>query len=1787
MSAQKTFLQTLHHGNYIVRDHQVHGVRTLPGVALLDMIYRLSPALTGTLMIELRHILFKQPVVTSETFDQQILVTFVPRPSHWQVTVTSKKVKNGQVIDPEPAQNMECLLYVREEKAAVRQTVDLQSFIRSADEQWDMDEMYEMARRTEIQHFTFMKTAGRVYQKKNQEVMRLQLSELAYSHFDSFYAHVAFLDGASMAGLSFSKNGTQNWINEDRSAYMPITIERFCIHRKLTPTIYTHTEERAPSGALPVNPDLVSRDITIYDEKGEVLVEFGKFSVKRIREPQAIRKLIGLRSPEPAPLADRVQPSPGAGEQTPAGTSTSAEGSGPYAVVSYLKEVISGVLHVHPDAIGPGDGFYELGLDSVQLLGLVKVLEEKVSGTLYPTLLFEYSTIDSLSAYLLEHHAGAFDAGVPSYAGRDREEGVRPAGLLPSADSGEIRARIRAYLQGVIAEVLHVQPNAIGPGDGFYELGLDSVQLLGLVKVLEETISGTLYPTLLFEYSTIDSLSAYLLEHHAGAFDAGAPPFAGRGREGGVRPAVLLPSADSGEIRARIRAYLQGVIAEVLHVQPNAIGPGDGFYELGLDSVHLLGLVKVLEEKVSGALYPTLLFEYSTIDSLSGYLLEHHARAFGAGAFRNGGEAGGERGTGAGTAPDPAGETLFFERVWRKRAMPSLKREDPRYHAVVLYDDTPLGVGSGTPYFDEIIRLNSDKTDGAGQFEDKLKQLLLYIKSFVKQKAKSELLLQVISAGESPYVFALEGLLKTAYMENPKINSQIIWMEPEGDRGENRTMVEVLREEARSHGRGTVSVRYKGSPAERFVQEHGEVHLQEHRPAYRQNGVYVITGGLGGLGLHVADHLASRQRVKLALIGRSKPDEAKARTIRQLVAKGAEVVYLQADISRETDVEQAFGEIRNRWGGITGIFHCAGALKDQILMNKDADEVSEVLGPKVYGMRHIDMATRGERLDCFVLFSSVSAVTGNIGQADYASANAYMDMLALERQKQVDRGERFGRTVTVNWPLWLEGGMRVEENLQELFYRSKGNRALPTREGLQAMDTVLAHSLTQAIILYGDGEGIRADFLGAAAAGEEDGTRPESTGRPVCSPESDDDIAIIGLSGRYPMAGTMDEFFGNLRDGKDCIAPIPTERWADNSLSFDVEQYYRYGGFLDRIDEFDPMFFNISAAQAEMMDPQARHFLQTAWEACEDAGFPLNRSEHRYPSNSDKSVGVFAGVFWNSYELFSAEMTQRGTPSAFGVSSASIANMVSYCLNFHGPSMAVDSMCSSSLTAIHLACESIKRGECHYAVAGGVNLVTHPHKYVFLQQAQFLSSDGRCRSFGKDGDGYVPGEGVGALLLAKRSQAEKEGYPIYGVIKGSAINHVGKTSGATVPDPVAQSEVISDAITRSGIDPRTISYVEAHGTGTSLGDPIELHGLERAFAKWSSDKQYCAVGSVKSNIGHAEAASGVAGLTKILLQMKHKILFPSLHAEQLNPYISFENTSFYVQRESGEWRRPELEVNGKKTVYPRRAGISSFGANGSNAHLIVEEYTGGRPQGKTGDHRLDTPCLVPLSAKHEDALQRYAGKLLQYLVEGHTGGAAEVEPSPPFAEAGGELKAIAYTLQTGREAMNCRVAFVVRSREELLQKLEGYCSGERAISGCFQGGVHQEPRSPGDALSADQAVADSIASRNLEALAGLWVSGISIDWNGLYDRTDTMSRVRLPTYPFAKERYWVPKAETNRPAGATVREALSRSSNHPLLQRLDARKSEEQSVSLGQGKSGSGTENLWNFALSRGGVQPS
>lgn len=642
---------------------------------------------------------------------------------------------------------------------------------------------------------------------------------------------------------------------------------------------------------------------------------------------------------------------------------------------------------------------------------------------------------------------------------------------------------------------------------------------------------------------------------------------------------------------------------------------------------------------------------------------------------------------------------------------------------------------------------------------------------------------------------------------------------------------------------------------------------------------------------------------------------------------------------------------------------------------------------------------------------------------------------------------------------------------------------------------------------------------------------------PPSSPKDRSPLAIIGMSGRYPMANNLAEFWQNLVTGRDCVSEIPLDRpgWSQYAKvardRLGEDGYPRWGGFVDGYDAFEPGFFNISPLEARFLDPQERLFIEAAWECVEDAGHTPDDITSENLADNRTRVGVFAGMTYNNYQMYAASQLEQGEWIPVNSQSFSLANRVSYIMNLAGPSITVDTACSSSLGAIHLACSAIRRHECDAAIVGGVNLTLHPSKYVTLAESGFTASDGRCHSFGDGGDGYVPAEGVGAILIKPLSQAIADGDHVYATILGSAMNHDGHTFGYSVPNPIAQAEVVTAALVDAGVTSDTITYVEAHGTGTSLGDPLEIHGLADAFGVDAARTSPCAIGSVKSNIGHAEAAAGIAQVHKVVLQLTHRTLVPTLpHAARLNPKIDFEQAGFHVQCALCPWPNSE-------TGTPRRAGVSSFGAGGVNVHLILEEAP--ELSGSPKSHE-DAPALLVLSARTDSALRAAASRLADHLRN---------------KDLTDNLDSIAWTLQSGRRSLKHRLAAVTHDPLSAADALERFAADGQA-NGIVRVADGSGRGSIGAAMEKPTKNDDAVDLALIRELAEEWLQGGDPNWRRLYPHGSPV-RVPLPTYPFERESYWIvnPFKESTPPSAnpvTTIQQALAPASGSQADERPGA-----------------------------------
>jgi acyl transferase domain-containing protein len=516
-------------------------------------------------------------------------------------------------------------------------------------------------------------------------------------------------------------------------------------------------------------------------------------------------------------------------------------------------------------------------------------------------------------------------------------------------------------------------------------------------------------------------------------------------------------------------------------------------------------------------------------------------------------------------------------------------------------------------------------------------------------------------------------------------------------------------------------------------------------------------------------------------------------------------------------------------------------------------------------------------------------------------------------------------------------------------------------------------------------------------------------------------IAIVGMSCRFPGgANDTESFWRILADGVNAIREIPNDRWSAEAF-YDPDprapgkMNTRWGGFLDRIDEFDNTFFAISNQEAARMDPQQRLMLELAWEAMEDAGLAPEKL-------AGTPTSVYVGCSISEYGLFFlSDLSLTDAYVGIGTSLSIIANRISYAYDFRGPSVALDSACSSSLVGVHLACQSLRSGESRCALVGGVNLTLTPPPLINLTKAGFNSADGKCHSFDADATGYVRSEGGGMVVLKTLSAALADNDPIQAVILGSAINQDGHSNGLTAPNRTAQEAVLREAYSRAGVSPGAVQFVETQGTGTLLGDAIEVQALTSVLAKDRPPGKAVAIGSVKTNLGHLEAAAGMAGLIKTVLALKHKTIPANLHFEKPNPHAPFEQLPIEVPTRTQPWPG----VDG-----PALAGVSAFGFGGTNAHLVLQEA----PKPAPADKKAAAPAtfVLPLSAKTPAALQALAQAYRDLL-------------TAPDASA---LDLVCVATATGRQQHDQRLAVLGSSTREVVDRLDAYLRGEPSLEGC-------------------------------------------------------------------------------------------------------------------------------------------
>ncbi|MER5705087.1 SDR family NAD(P)-dependent oxidoreductase [Micromonospora sp. NPDC002296] len=616
--------------------------------------------------------------------------------------------------------------------------------------------------------------------------------------------------------------------------------------------------------------------------------------------------------------------------------------------------------------------------------------------------------------------------------------------------------------------------------------------------------------------------------------------------------------------------------------------------------------------------------------------------------------------------------------------------------------------------------------------------------------------------------------------------------------------------------------------------------------------------------------------------------------------------------------------------------------------------------------------------------------------------------------------------------------------------------------------------------------------VAAAPAAEPKAVAVERPAR--ARPDTDGPIAIIGLSVRFPGAPDERRYWDLIVSNRSAIGEIPARRWdwrehyvpEPTGREVITRSHSRWGGFLEGFDQFDAEFFGMTEQEVRNTDPQQRIFLQECWKALEDAGY----CPYGLDPAVRKATGVFAGASKLGFDRLGPDRGVDLPRTSFG----DMVNRVSYQLDLGGPSKPVDTACSSALVALHEAVESLRSGECAMTLVGGVNLYLHPSTYAELGAVKMLSNRPECPAFGIGGNGIVPGEGVGVVVLKRLADAQRDNDHVRAVIRGTAVNHNGRTVGFTSPSPRRQADVITAALRRADVDADTVSYLETTVNGTEIGDAVEMTAVTQVFGGRTDATGRFRLGSVKPNIGHGEASSGLAQLAKVVLALGERTLPPTRMPATINPAIDRDKLPFELSDTPAPWDRPI--VRGQRQ--PRRAGVTGIGAGGANAHVVLEEAPAVERRAIPG------PALFVLSARTQEQLVTSAENWLDHL-----------RAHPDL-----DLARVAYTSQAGREPMRFRLTVVVDSVAELVDRLGRWRAGDTTAV------VTGEARRPASAVRAERA-----KGRPLTELARVWAAGGMIAWASLYQQGTPTRLGGLPTYPFATTGYWVdPPATATRPA---------------------------------------------------------
>ncbi|MBL3649446.1 alpha/beta fold hydrolase [Bacillus sp. RHFS10] len=944
--------------DYIVTDHVLHQVHTVPGVTYLDLITRfLSAKGINTRSFEIKHVLFQEPVATSAQFDKKVTFQFTEQKNGWLVETVSRKWIDRNVADHEVSVNLQAEITSGGQQVSEKK-IRPKDLKKGALRTTDAETAYSNLRKGGLIHKEFMKLEGTVYEGKDYILGEVSLSGLAKEYIDDFYLHPAFLDG-SLSLLGVLASAESDALND---AFIPIYIETFRSLNKTGETCFVYIDKN--NITQPSSKDILYADIQVYNSDGELSFYYERFGVKRVRNEESIQRLEykGIKDAEDRDIKiadDSLDKS--------------------------LIKQVAAMIQKPEESVKTDITFYELGLDSKQLLNLSKTLEQLLQTKLYPTLLFDYSTIGELTEYL---------------CGKYGDKIMPPAASVTKTDLKETLSNELAF---IIGDLTRTSAYEVNQYRSFYELGLDSRQLLQISKMIEEKIGASLYPTLLFDYNNIHDLASYLEEKYE-----------------------MLTQTESEEDKKQSKEAPDAGHLENIYMQKE-------WSESPL-----------LSEGVPKGNILILDFERSMSDDI-----QKHA--------------------GSKTVIYAQADSEYLKISDRHY---KFHPENPEHYMRILNDVKLSGLFPET-----IIHFLSKETQDNRLDPDLTHSFysVLYVsKALLSQKLTSRLkFLYMYSKDQytNPSYAAVSGFFKTLQAEQPNIECKTI----EFTTNQTIQIAPVLLDEI--NGDFNQTVKYENN--RRFVSKYREVPsvtMHKTEATLIKNGVYLVIGGLRGIGWIFSKFIYSDIRANVVIAGRSELTPKMEEKLEKIRSRGIRITYIQADMTVKKQVTQLLEKVYSDFAKINGVFYSAGVIRDSFIMNKTNDDVHSVLQSKISGVIHLDEALADMPLDFFVLFSSISAEIGSLGQADYAYANSFLDNFAEWRECIRKTAGRQGKTISVNWPFWKNGGMSIDNEVQKIMKTHLGLHPLETFYGIEAIKRSLAQTGHQMIVLYGKKEKVITYF---------------------------------------------------------------------------------------------------------------------------------------------------------------------------------------------------------------------------------------------------------------------------------------------------------------------------------------------------------------------------------------------------------------------------------------------------------------------------------------------------------------------------------------------------------------------------------------------------------------------------------------------------------------------------------------------------------------------------------------